>query len=120
MNTVKNITIKTLKEPKTWIGLVLIAGAFVAGDKRGTKHANLAANRLLDTRHSTIMLLNERCEKLLHRMSVQTLTLNAYDNLANTVVGGGDMDGALDDLFDALDFIGVVSGYDLQAKSSKS
>ena len=120
MNTVKNITIRTLKEPKTWIGLTLIAGAFVAGDKRGKKHATIAANRFLETQLSTITLLNERCEKLLHRMSVQTLTLNAYDNLANTVVGGGDMDGAMDDLFDALDFIGVVSGYELPAKSNKA
>ena len=108
MENIKNKAIEVIKNPKTWgVATVFVAGCLV-GDWRGVSRANKQSEPYIDILKDTIKAYEKLTRTLTHRNSIQTLTINAYDNLANTIAGGGNPDDAMEKLFQEIDFINVV------------
>lgn len=108
MENAKNKAIDVLKNPKTWGVATVFAAGFLVGDWRGVSRANKRANPYIDILRGNIKSYEKLTSTLAHRNSIQTLTINAYDNLANTIAGGGNPDEAMEKLFQEIDFINVV------------
>lgn len=108
MKNVKRIAINTISNPKAWgVAAVFVAGYYY-GDWRGVVRANKVSDKHIKNLDQQIAAYEKLTEVMSHRNSVQSLTLNAYDNLANAIAGGGNPDDAMDILFDEMDFINVL------------